>query len=699
MKQGISSFLNGTTDSGPQFEVCIYEEEYRQIENWVLQKPNIETGGDLFGLWIDKHRAVVQFVLGPGKECRRSTSSFYQDVSYLNHVGGYLVENQGLCNIGQWHSHHRLNLKEPSNGDLQTVWGNLPKLNLDSYIVFIATVEDSWKGETSVDVNCFLFELDTMTGSQLPVLRGKFNKLKNNSPMRLNFEVYKRTLLGGESINEIFIAPDEKITLVKQNAIVNSTNGRHSRRDSESKTNGFPFAKKRGVECEESEGYWIELQEKGDFNKVEQVFQRSTEPKLMISGENGMADEEVKNIRERTLRDQDNRETSPEGNGVASSVMGGVPMAVSMDGDNNPCNNQKDGPRSDTKRKIGDGDREKLDMLRGNGKEIKVESINPIVRNIKTVDENADVTEVSLGEEDSFGYGSQKEECEAENEVQKGTGTDKTEKTDACAEISGDVNESRNEKPKINTSVNEEKQNCETKSANKDETDADKVSKTYASSESIEKVNESANKTFVKSKSTENDWEKNSIPGIENKEETGTDEFVTVEATEEETGIFSGNVNEPFNDSRGTANQNKMEDCEALDGHYEENYANEMEAMDPSGNVHKTLSENESAADQDMTKGCETGKQHKEETDADNPTHKTEAMADSIVNLNGNDDETKDLLRKINSTKCKDVEETGIIENEGTNEVSGSTLENINSETNTLENSKENLEIMEIPLD
>ena len=41
----------------------IYEEDYKQLCAWVLMKTNIETGGDLFGLWAEKHTAVIQFVV------------------------------------------------------------------------------------------------------------------------------------------------------------------------------------------------------------------------------------------------------------------------------------------------------------------------------------------------------------------------------------------------------------------------------------------------------------------------------------------------------------------------------------------------------------------------------------------------------------------------------------------------------------
>ena len=68
--------------------VFIYEPELDFLKWLVLQKPNIETGGDLFGLWQDERTAVVQFILGPGEKCKRTTTSFHQDVKYLEEVGG-----------------------------------------------------------------------------------------------------------------------------------------------------------------------------------------------------------------------------------------------------------------------------------------------------------------------------------------------------------------------------------------------------------------------------------------------------------------------------------------------------------------------------------------------------------------------------------------------------------------------------------
>ena len=72
-----------------EFRVAIYASEYKQICAWVLKERSLETGGDLFGLWNNDHTAVIQLVLGPGKDCQRTSGSFYQDVKYLEKVGSH----------------------------------------------------------------------------------------------------------------------------------------------------------------------------------------------------------------------------------------------------------------------------------------------------------------------------------------------------------------------------------------------------------------------------------------------------------------------------------------------------------------------------------------------------------------------------------------------------------------------------------
>ena len=200
-----------------KFTVYINEGEKHQIEEWVKIWPNTETGGDLFGAWIDDHTAVVQFVLGPGRNCSRTGASFYQHVDYLRDAGSYLTQQHGLCNIGQWHSHHQLGLTRPSGGDENTVWSNMPKLGLNRYIVFIATITggsrsyypynygdyygSSSNEDLQVNINPYLFEIKN--GRRMGVLQGSFEDMKYNSPFRLNEAITNKVTIGAEVMNHV----------------------------------------------------------------------------------------------------------------------------------------------------------------------------------------------------------------------------------------------------------------------------------------------------------------------------------------------------------------------------------------------------------------------------------------------------------------------------------------------------------------
>ena len=134
-----------------------YSSEYNNIEQMVLAKPDIETGGDLFGLWVNKSTDVLQLITGPGKNSKRTEHSFFQDVEYLSRTGNRLTQREGLCNMGEWHSHHRLGLPKPSGGDQRTVWENLPKLGLPRFVLLIANITGNAKS-SKVNIGAFLFD-------------------------------------------------------------------------------------------------------------------------------------------------------------------------------------------------------------------------------------------------------------------------------------------------------------------------------------------------------------------------------------------------------------------------------------------------------------------------------------------------------------------------------------------------------------
>ena len=125
--------------SNRNFKVFMFKEDCQMMENLVLEYPHLETGGDLFGLWTSNGDAVLHVVLGPGRNCKRTGASFFQDIPYLKRNGELLTQDYMLCHIGEWHSHHQLRLFEPSGGDSSTVTRNYPR-GTCGFLLIIANI-------------------------------------------------------------------------------------------------------------------------------------------------------------------------------------------------------------------------------------------------------------------------------------------------------------------------------------------------------------------------------------------------------------------------------------------------------------------------------------------------------------------------------------------------------------------------------
>ena len=139
---GTRGFQRDFTSNHDDFKVFIFEEDYQMMTKLVLKYPHLETGGDLFGLWTTAGDVVLHIVLGPGQNCKRTGASFYQDISYLKLNGELLTQDYMLCHIGEWHSHHQLQLFQPSGGDSSTVIRNYPG-GVCGFILIIANILSS----------------------------------------------------------------------------------------------------------------------------------------------------------------------------------------------------------------------------------------------------------------------------------------------------------------------------------------------------------------------------------------------------------------------------------------------------------------------------------------------------------------------------------------------------------------------------
>ena len=129
-----------TNFTANDLKVYMFEEDIAMVQNLVLLYPDVETGGDLFGLWTTEGDAVLHIVLGPGKNCSRTDVSFNQDIPYLQRNGELLTENYMLGHIGEWHSHHQLRLFKPSHGDSSTVIRHFPKGAVYGFLLIIANI-------------------------------------------------------------------------------------------------------------------------------------------------------------------------------------------------------------------------------------------------------------------------------------------------------------------------------------------------------------------------------------------------------------------------------------------------------------------------------------------------------------------------------------------------------------------------------
>jgi len=132
--------LRGHIQQQLQCKTLIYESELDRIAGWVEEYPNLETGGDLFGFWTHTGAPVVQFVLGPGPRSQHNPTSFYQEKDFLINAGNLLRRRHGLQHIGEWHSHHQIDLAQPSSGDARTILRALEQYNFPQFLLCIANL-------------------------------------------------------------------------------------------------------------------------------------------------------------------------------------------------------------------------------------------------------------------------------------------------------------------------------------------------------------------------------------------------------------------------------------------------------------------------------------------------------------------------------------------------------------------------------
>ena len=171
-------------------KVYIYKNDYNAMCTEVYKHQHIETGGNLFGLWTTSGSAVIHVFLGPGKNCRRTTTSFHQDTEYLNRVGRFVNDNYMFCHIGEWHSHHSLSSDKPTNADEQMIRCNLPQ-SVPKFLVIIANIEN----RDTIKLSPYFF---CDEGRRYE--KAEFKVLDTDGPFSLDEKIMEQICLGAEGM-------------------------------------------------------------------------------------------------------------------------------------------------------------------------------------------------------------------------------------------------------------------------------------------------------------------------------------------------------------------------------------------------------------------------------------------------------------------------------------------------------------------
>ena len=182
------------------YTVHIYEGEASLIGKWTLQCPNVETGGDLFGHWINEDEIVIEAVL-----CQnpfRTSNSFSQDEQYLRNVEE-LTNDHGLCNIGSWHS-YSMNISEDTCEDVDTVWRHQPTPG--KFLLLVATI-DTETGSPKVQMDFNLYETTRKEYKVIPI--SDIEILPREIPIGANEQTFEGSRIVVEGHSSVIFSSTE----------------------------------------------------------------------------------------------------------------------------------------------------------------------------------------------------------------------------------------------------------------------------------------------------------------------------------------------------------------------------------------------------------------------------------------------------------------------------------------------------------
>lgn len=172
----VSQHFSFVDESRPASYAIIYQSEFDYISRCILDYPNIETGGQLFGFLTEFGVPVVCYALGPGPRANHQSAFFNQDTDYLQMVYNEINRRYGLSYIGEWHSHHQLGLAKPSGHDASTIVHGMERNSFRHFLLCIGNCDHV----NHSTLNAFTFHInDGYNYRQAP-----WDVVKSESPYR-----------------------------------------------------------------------------------------------------------------------------------------------------------------------------------------------------------------------------------------------------------------------------------------------------------------------------------------------------------------------------------------------------------------------------------------------------------------------------------------------------------------------------------
>ena len=187
-------FIQVPAQLEPSEVAIIYRSELEFVSRCILDYPNIETGGQMFGYWTDDGTPVVLYTIGPGPRANHERSFFNQDVAYLESVGNMLIQKYGLQHIGEWHSHHKLGFAHPSGNDAASMAHGIAVSGRNRFLLCICNYADSSK----TMLNPFNF----VTGRGDSYVNAQWIVKPKDSPFRALIDAEQRSMLSMPKVQQ-----------------------------------------------------------------------------------------------------------------------------------------------------------------------------------------------------------------------------------------------------------------------------------------------------------------------------------------------------------------------------------------------------------------------------------------------------------------------------------------------------------------